>query len=61
MTEEDQEKKIEGITNHINMKIIQEREEIIREKIIRDTIKTGRDRDRDKDMFHKRNILQILN
>ena len=59
MTEEDQEKRIEVITNHINMKIIQEREEIMREKIIRDTIKTGRDRD--KDMFHKRNILPILN
>lgn len=59
MTEEDQEKRIEVITNHINMKISQERGEIIRDKIIKDIIKT--DRDRDKDMFHKRSILLNLN
>lgn len=59
MTEEDQEKRIEVITNHINMKISQERGEIIRDKIIKDIIKI--DRDRDKDMFHKRSILLNLN
>lgn len=59
MTEEDQEKRIEVITNHINMKISQERGETIRDKIIKDIIKI--DRDRDKDMFHKRSILLNLN
>lgn len=59
MTEEDQEKRIEGITNHINMKIIPEKEEIIKDKIIKDTIKI--DLDRDKDMSHKRSIPQISN
>lgn len=59
MTEEDQEKRIEVITNHINMKISQERGEIIRDKIIKDIIKI--DRDRDKDMFHKKSILLNLN
>lgn len=59
MTEEDQEKRIEVITNHINMKISQERGETIRDKIIKDIIKI--DRDRDKDMFHKKSILLNLN
>lgn len=59
VTEEDQEKRIEGITSHTNMKIIQERGEIIKGKNIRDTIKT--DLDPDRDMHHKRSILQILN
>lgn len=63
MKEEDQEKRIEGITNHINMKLMKEkeREEIFRDKIIRDTIKTGLGLGRDKDMFYKGSILQILN